>query len=126
MTTSPGAIPVSLSDSNGSIVVPEGITEEMYEAIVRLKTVQRGRLSQFAEAYKDAGEQVGHSKLPSGINLWLPVGNVGRRCSQRCALPRHCATAMHLAATFTLHCTVAKINVTSVVFYLMSKVCAKH
>lgn len=46
-----GAKVVSMSDSNGSIYVPDGITEEQLEYIFKLKNIYRGRIREFAEEY---------------------------------------------------------------------------
>lgn len=46
-----GAIPVSLSDSNGYIYDPEGITTEKLEYVKELKELYRGRISEYAETY---------------------------------------------------------------------------
>lgn len=46
-----GAIPVTMSDSNGYIYDPEGITAEKLEYIKELKELYRGRISEYAEAY---------------------------------------------------------------------------
>jgi glutamate dehydrogenase (NADP+) len=46
-----GAKVVSMSDSNGSIYVPEGISEEQLEYIFKLKNIYRGRIREFAEEY---------------------------------------------------------------------------
>ncbi len=46
-----GAKVVSMSDSNGSIYVPEGLNEEQLEYIFKLKNVYRGRIREFAEEY---------------------------------------------------------------------------
>lgn len=48
-----GAKVVSLSDSDGSIVVPEGLTSELFDEIFELKTLFRGRISEFAEHHPD-------------------------------------------------------------------------
>ncbi len=48
-----GAKVVSFSDSDGSIVVPEGITKEQFDEIFDLKTMYRGRISEFAEKHPD-------------------------------------------------------------------------
>ena len=50
-----GAIPVSLSDSGGAVVVQEGFTQELLAKAVAIKE-RRGRLRQFAEENSDAGE----------------------------------------------------------------------
>lgn len=46
-----GAIPVTLSDSNGYIYDPEGITLEKLEYVKELKQLYRGRISEYAETY---------------------------------------------------------------------------
>jgi glutamate dehydrogenase (NADP+) len=42
-----GAKPVSLSDSNGTIYDPDGITEEKLEFVLELKNIRRGRISEY-------------------------------------------------------------------------------
>jgi len=49
-----GAKPVSLSDSNGSIYDPDGITEEKLQFVLELKNVRRGRISEYAARYPSA------------------------------------------------------------------------
>lgn len=46
-----GAKVVTMSDSDGTIYVPEGLTQEQYEYIFELKLYYRGRLSEFAQKY---------------------------------------------------------------------------
>lgn len=46
-----GAKVVSMSDSNGTIYVPEGISEEQLEYIFKLKNIYRGRIREFAEEF---------------------------------------------------------------------------
>lgn len=46
-----GAIPVSMSDSDGYIYDSEGITIEKLEYIKELKNLYRGRISEYAEEY---------------------------------------------------------------------------
>ena len=46
-----GAKVVTMSDSNGTIYVPEGITREQLDYIFQLKNVYRGRIKEFAEEY---------------------------------------------------------------------------
>lgn len=43
-----GAIPVSVSDSDGTLLIPNGMTQEQFEKIEELKDVYRGRLSELA------------------------------------------------------------------------------
>ena len=44
-----GAKVVSMSDSDGSIYLPEGMTDEEFERIFELKMAYRGRISEFAQ-----------------------------------------------------------------------------
>ena len=45
-----GAKVVSMSDSNGTIVAPEGLTQEEFQHIFELKTYMRGRLSEVPDS----------------------------------------------------------------------------
>lgn len=49
-----GAKTVTLSDSNGTIVDPDGIDEEKLAWLMDLKNVRRGRISEYADKYKKA------------------------------------------------------------------------
>ncbi len=49
-----GAKVVSMSDSDGSIVVPDGLTHEQLEYILELKNIYRGRIREFIDQYPDA------------------------------------------------------------------------
>ncbi len=46
-----GAIPVTLSDSDGYIYDPEGITAEKLQFVMELKNLYRGRIREYAEEY---------------------------------------------------------------------------
>lgn len=46
-----GAIPVTLSDSDGYIYDPDGITREKLDYVMELKNVYRGRIREYAEKY---------------------------------------------------------------------------
>ena len=46
-----GAIPVTLSDSDGYIYDPDGITREKLEFVMELKNLYRGRIREYAEEY---------------------------------------------------------------------------
>lgn len=46
-----GAVPVTLSDSDGYIYDPEGITKEKLEYVKELKGVYYGRIKEYAETY---------------------------------------------------------------------------
>ena len=49
-----GAKPVTLSDSNGYIYDPDGITQEKLEFVKELKNVKRGRIKEYTEKYPSA------------------------------------------------------------------------
>ncbi len=49
-----GAVPISLSDSDGFVVDPEGIDKEKLEWILQLKNVRRGRIREYAARYRTA------------------------------------------------------------------------
>lgn len=42
-----GAIPITLSDSSGYVIEPQGFTQEKLEKILYLKNVKRGRISEY-------------------------------------------------------------------------------
>ena len=44
-----GAKVVSFSDSDGSIVIPDGVSQEQFDEIFEIKTLYRGRVSEFAD-----------------------------------------------------------------------------
>ena len=70
-----GAVPVSLSDSGGSIVDPQGINQEKLEWLIDLKNKKRGRISEYAREF---GVSHYEGKRPWGL------------CPAEVALP--CAT----------------------------------
>src|SRR5437763_14114163 len=49
-----GAKAVTLSDSNGYIYDPEGITRDKLAFVLQLKNVRRGRIEEYAARYKSA------------------------------------------------------------------------
>ncbi len=46
-----GAKVITMSDSDGSIYVPDGLTQEQLDYIFKLKNIYRGRIREFAEEY---------------------------------------------------------------------------
>ena len=46
-----GGIPITASDSSGTVYDPDGITEEKLRFILDLKNVRRGRIKEYAEYY---------------------------------------------------------------------------
>ncbi len=47
-----GAKVITMSDSNGCIYVPDGLTKENWDWIMKLKNVRRGRIKEFADQFK--------------------------------------------------------------------------
>ncbi len=60
-----GAKVVTLSDSNGCIVDEEGMDEEKWNFVMELKNIRRGRIKEYAEAFKKARYVEG--KRPWGL-----------------------------------------------------------
>ncbi len=63
-----GAIPMTLSDSDGYIYDPEGITKEKLEYVKELKDLYRGRIKEYAEKY--------NCKFVAGGRPWGEVADI--------------------------------------------------
>ncbi len=63
-----GAIPITLSDSDGYIYDPEGITTEKLAYIQELKNLYRGRIKEYAEEYG--------CKYVAGGRPWSEKGDI--------------------------------------------------
>lgn len=63
-----GAKVVSFSDSDGSIIIPEGISAEQFDELFDLKTLYRGRVSEFAAKHPDICTYHAHQRP------WILVG----------------------------------------------------
>lgn len=63
-----GAIPMTLSDSDGYIYDPEGITTEKLEYVKELKDLYRGRIKEYAEKY--------NCKYVAGGRPWGEVADI--------------------------------------------------
>lgn len=59
-----GGIPISFSDSSGSIIDNDGITREKLDWIMELKNQRRGRISEYAEEF---GAKYFEGKRPWGL-----------------------------------------------------------
>ncbi|MEE1174611.1 MAG: NADP-specific glutamate dehydrogenase, partial [Paludibacteraceae bacterium] len=68
-----GATPLTLSDSNGYIYDPEGITFEKLEYVKELKNVQRGRIKEYAEKYG--------CKYVEGARPWGEIADIALPCA---------------------------------------------
>ncbi|MDR0710934.1 MAG: NADP-specific glutamate dehydrogenase [Prevotellaceae bacterium] len=63
-----GAVPVTLSDSDGYIYDPDGITREKLDYVMELKNVERGRIREYAEKYG--------CKYAAGGRVWAETGDI--------------------------------------------------
>lgn len=63
-----GAIPVTLSDSDGYIYDPNGITREKLDFVMELKNLYRGRIREYAEEYG--------CKYVAGARPWSEKGDI--------------------------------------------------
>ena len=83
-----GAVPITMSDSDGYIYDPEGITREKLDYIMELKNLYRGRIHEYAEEYPGV-------KYVAGARPWL------RSATSPCLLPRRMkSTATTLASSW--------------------------
>ncbi len=60
-----GAKPISMSDSNGTIIDPDGIDAEKLAFVMDLKNNKRGRISEYAKKY--SGAKYHEGKRPWGL-----------------------------------------------------------
>jgi glutamate dehydrogenase/leucine dehydrogenase len=67
-----GAKVVTLSDSNGTIVDPDGITAEKLAWVMELKNVRRGRISEYANQFKGAQYVAGKRPWSIPCDLAFP------------------------------------------------------
>jgi len=67
-----GGKPVTLSDSNGYIYDPTGITEEKLQYVLELKNVYRGRIREYAERYPEAEYFDGQKPWSIKCDIALP------------------------------------------------------
>ena len=68
-----GAIPVTLSDSDGYIYDPDGIDSEKLAFVMELKNIERGRIKEYAEQY-------GVKYIPGG-RPWGEVADIATPCA---------------------------------------------
>lgn len=67
-----GAKVVTLSDSDGFVYDPDGLTEEKMEYVFELKNVRRGRIREYAEKYPDAVYFPGERPWKIACDIALP------------------------------------------------------
>lgn len=64
-----GAKPISMSDSSGILIDPSGIDEKKLAYIKTLKNVRRGRISEYAQQFKEA-TYIPHNGSNNANPLW--------------------------------------------------------
>ena len=69
-----GAIPMTMSDSDGYIYDPDGIDREKLDFIMELKNVERGRIKEYVEEYPTA---VYHE----GMRPWYEKADIALPCA---------------------------------------------
>ncbi len=67
-----GAIPLTLSDSDGYIFDPDGIDEAKLAYVKELKNVERGRIKEYAEEYPNAVYHAGERPWHEKADIALP------------------------------------------------------
>ena len=67
-----GAKVVTLSDSDGFVYDPDGLTEEKLEYVLFLKNVKRGRISEYAQKYPSATYYPGERPWKIKCDIALP------------------------------------------------------
>jgi len=89
-----GALPISMSDSSGFVIDEEGIDREKLDAIMHLKNVRRGRISEYVERYPSATYVAADASLDHN-----PLWNVGCDVALPCATQNEIngVDATHLA-----------------------------
>ncbi len=76
-----GAIPVTLSDSDGYIYDPKGITTEKLEFVMELKNLYRGRIREYAEEYG--------CKYVAGERPWGEKGDIALPSATQNEIDQH-------------------------------------
>ncbi len=70
-----GAKVVTLSDSTGFVVIPNGLTKEMWDELMDLKNVRRGRIRELAEKFSSDME------YHEGTGVWKVKCDVALPCA---------------------------------------------
>ena len=67
-----GAIPMTLSDSDGYIYDPDGIDQAKLEYVKELKNIERGRIKEYVEEYPNAVYHAGERPWHEKADIALP------------------------------------------------------
>ena len=89
-----GAIPVTLSDSDGYIYDPDGITEEKLKYVMELKNLYRGRIREYAEEYG--------CKYVEGERPWHEKGDIALPSATQNEIDRNDAEALVANGVFAV------------------------
>lgn len=88
-----GAVPLTFSDSNGTIYDPAGIDREKLEFVMHLKNVRRGRIQEYAERFKAEYREGGvpwdvpcDCAFPSATQNELDAGDAKKLLANGCKL----------------------------------------
>jgi len=68
-----GAKVASMSDSGGAVHIPDGMTKEMWDYVMELKNVKRGRIEEFADKY--------NLEYVKGGRVWDFGGKIALPCA---------------------------------------------
>ncbi len=89
-----GAIPVTLSDSDGYIYDPDGITEEKLKYVMELKNLYRGRIREYAEEYG--------CKYVEGARPWHEKGDIALPSATQNEIDKNDAEALVANGVFAV------------------------
>lgn len=89
-----GAIPVTLSDSDGYIYDPDGITEEKLKYVMELKNLYRGRIREYAEEYG--------CKYVEGARPWHEKGDIALPSATQNEIDKNDAEALVANGVFAI------------------------
>jgi glutamate dehydrogenase (NADP+) len=89
-----GAIPVTLSDSDGYIYDPDGITEEKLKYVMDLKNLYRGRIREYAEEYG--------CKYVEGARPWHEKGDIALPSATQNEIDKNDAEALVANGVFAV------------------------
>ena len=82
-----GGTPMTMSDSDGYIYDPDGITREKLDYIMELKNVYRGRIKEYVEQYPTA-------KYVAGAKPWFEKADIALPCATQNELNEEAAKAL--------------------------------
>lgn len=89
-----GAIPVTLSDSDGYIYDPDGITEDKLKYVMELKNLYRGRIREYAEEYG--------CKYVEGARPWHEKGDIALPSATQNEIDKNDAEALVANGVFAV------------------------